>query len=572
MQRFSLFLIALLLWLGNPLFSCTTILVTREATADGSCFVTHSDDNELQDERIIYVPAQDYPEGSKRELYPYLENYPRYVGKSRGPNYENPSFPPTESLGSIDQVPHTYAYFDAGYGIMNEHQLSIGESTCVAKFSFDPEKGKRIIDIAEMSRIALERCTNAKDAVLLIGPLAEKYGYYGWGECLLIADKTEGWVFEICSTPSGTGAIWVAKKVPDGEVFVSANEFRIREIDPKDPNILYSSNLFQAIQEAGWWSPDSKKSLDWLKAVSPGEYNHPYYSLRRIWRVQTLLNPSLHLSPWVEDGFTKDYPFSIKPAHKLSLQEVIRLHRDYYEGTEFDLRKGLASGPFGSPYRWMGKEDHYHEFGVLKENPMAESTLKKEGAWERPISVYYIGYSWVCQIRPWLPDAVGGIAWISLDQPATSYYTPFYAGIQNLPDCYQKGSPYSLKRESAWWAANVVSNWADVKFSYIYKDIQAKQKEVERKIFTAIAAVDKKAMALYQKDPKAAREYLTGYCNTTASEMSKTWWSFADFLVEKYIDGYVNKPNIRDRVGYPKEWEKAVGYGKGPISYQKNMQ
>ena len=235
---------------------------------------------------------------------------------NRGPGYGEPGLPQSKPLGSIPQVAHTYAYFDGNYGIMNEHQLGIGECTNGAKVEPEPDPGKRIFYSAELSRVALERCKKAREAVRLMGELIEQYGYYGTGETPLVADTEEGWVFEMCGyDEKGTGGLWVAKKVPDGEVFVAANEFRIREIEPDDPDTMYSKNLFEAVREKGWWSPEDGK-LDWLKAVSNGEYSHPYYSLRRVWRAMSRMAPSMKLPAWVEDGFTRAYPFSIKPEKR----------------------------------------------------------------------------------------------------------------------------------------------------------------------------------------------------------------------------------------------------------------
>jgi len=183
---------------------------------------------------------------------------------------------------------------------------------------------------------------------------------------------------EMAPSPEGTGGLWVAKKVPDGEVFVAANEFRIRDIDPDDPDMLYARDLHAIAEKNGWWNPDDGQ-LDWLATVSQGEYNHPYYSLRRVWRLQSRLAPSQEKSPWVENGLTRAYPFSIKPDHKLNVRDVMSLYRDHYQGTQFDLSKGVTAGPFGCPYRYPGPKDPKGDTG--------DPSIKREGAWERPISI-----------------------------------------------------------------------------------------------------------------------------------------------------------------------------------------
>lgn len=543
----------------SPSFSCTTLLVTKGASKTGSMIIAHTDDDDLGDQRIVYVPAQDHPKGSKRSITPLPLLYPRYVGTERGPGYALlKNHPPTPVSGSIDQVEHTYAYFDANYAILNEHGLAIGETTCASKFQYK-SNDKMIFDIAELSRIALERCKTAREAVLLIGGLAEKYGYFDWGELLILADNNEGWVFEISASPKAESALWVAKKVPDGEVFISANIFRIREVLRDDPDMLYSSNLF-AVAEEEKWIKDGK--LDWLPSVSPGEYNHPYYSLRRVWRAQTLFNPSLNLSPWVENGYTNVYPFSIKPEKKLTTRDVAACLRDYYQETPFDLSKGLAAGPFGCPYRYTGP----YEPAVNTETPNPPPPI---GAWERPISIYYCGYSYITELRPWLPPAIGAVTWISLDQPLTSCYIPFYAGVNDLPQGFQTGSTGTFSRKSPWWAFNSISNIAAFKFSYMIEDIKKKQSEIEENELKKQPELEQKAAKLFQKNPKAAKDLLTSYCNKNADAVVKKWWDLATYLFEKYTDGYVNKPKVYEEVGYPRSWLDQVGYKDGPLSYEK---
>lgn len=550
---------AAVVFLPDEADACTTMVITCGASKDGSMMVAHSDDDELGDQRVIYVPAMDHKPGSQRPIYPFNPTYPRFVSKVRGPGYDIPGYPVTEPLGHIDQVPHTYAYIDGNYGIINEHQLLIGECTDAANVSLDAAPGR--IDISELSRIALERCTGAREAIQLMGKLALEMGYYGWGETLLVADKKEAWVFEICGLPDGNSALWVAKKVPDGEVFAAANEFRIREIDPNDKDMMVSPNLFEKTKQLKWWDP-KKGKLDWLRTVSPGEYNHPYYSLRRVWRVLSRLKPSANFSPWVEDGYTNAYPFSVKPEKKLTPRDVMALYRDHYEGTEFDMTKGMAAGPFGTPNRYIGPYDGAQNTPGKKKNTAW-------GAWERPISMFYMGYSYVCQARGWMPDAVGGVAWVGMDVAYTTCYMPFYTGKCGLPRSFQSGCTEKFDKNTAWWAFNFAANFADLKFSYITKDIIKKQEKIENEEFEMQDAVEMAALSLHKKDPKLANEYLARYAKANADLNVKKWWKLVEKLIVKYDDGYINIPKAAQEVGYPKWWLKKVGYADGPITYKK---
>ncbi|MEA1919602.1 MAG: C69 family dipeptidase, partial [Campylobacterota bacterium] len=240
MQRIGLTVVLFFLVYATSAFTCTTMLITKGASKDGSVFVAHSDDSEMFDNRLVHVSAADHKPGSMRAVYydpAALGNRPefnsdvlrRYVGKDRSPVYDDPTHPQSIPLGYIPQVEHTYAYFEGNYGIMNEHQLMFGEATNGAKVTAEPKPGKLLFYSSELSRVALERTKTAREAIKLIGHLIDTYGYYGTGETLPVGDTKEGWVIEMAPSPEGEGGLWVAKKVPDGEVFVAANEFRIRD-------------------------------------------------------------------------------------------------------------------------------------------------------------------------------------------------------------------------------------------------------------------------------------------------------------------------------------------------------
>ena len=552
--------------------ACTTTIVTPGASKSGAMFVSHSDDGHLADARLMYVPAANHKIGSKRPVYydacaigelpKYASfGYCRYAGDARGPDYVNPNVPQTIPIGYIPQVEHTYAYFDGNYGLMNEHQLMFGECTNGSKTDNTLPGPNRLFYSAELARVALERCKKAKDAVILIGKLIDTYGYYGTGETLPVGDPKEAWVIEMAPGPKDVPGLWVAQKVPDGEVFVAANEFRIRDIDPDNPNQLFSKNLFPTAEKMGWWKPSDGK-LDWLRTVSEGEYNHPYYSLRRVWRLMTKLSPSSNFSPWVKDGFTRDYPFTVKPDSKLARKDVMALHRDHYEGTMFDMTKGVAAGAFGCPNRIFGKYD--------ASGDVADPKVKREGAWERPLSVYYCTYVYVCEGRSNLPDPIGGILWFGNGTPASTCFTPFYVGSTAIADPYKICDPRMFTRDSAFWAFNFVENWSALNYMRINGDVTAKRDEMEKELGESVKAMDQKALALHKQDPKKVPALLTEFTITSANSTFKTWQAFGDLLIARYADGGVNYPGeLNQKKGYPKEWLKTTSWPNGPTTYSE---
>jgi dipeptidase len=562
-----------LLGIAVPAWTCTTTVTGKKASADGSVMVSHSDDG-LGDARLIYVPAMNHKPGSLRPVFYShcaLDYKPqwgasetqRIMTHDRGPGYDTPGVPPSVPLGHIPQVAHTYAYFDANYGIINEHQLSIGECTDKAKVHPEPQPGKRIFYSAELSRVALERCRTAREAVKLMGELIERYGYYGTGETLVVAEPQEGWVMEMCGYDlNGTDGVWVAQRVPDDGFFVAANQFRIREVRKDAEDMMYSKNIFEAAQRKGWWKPEDGL-LDWTRVYGDGEFHHPYYSLRRVWRAQSLVAPSLKLPAWVEGPFTRTYPFSIAPDQKLTVENIFAMHRDNYEGTEFDLTKGLAAGPFGNPNRFEGQAE-----GVAdKEGRLTPL----QGEFERPLNIYRCVYAYVNQSRHWLPDAVGGLIWFGPDRPSTAVLMPFYVGAKGLPASIQKADILRFDRESMWTAFNYVANYVMLKYSYMIKDLQAVRDRFEAQAFGMQQEVENQAVDLWTRgDQDAARQLLTEYSEEMGASVLRAWWELSENLYLKYNDGYLNtKAGIAQAVFYPAWWLKEVGYENGPTSYEK---
>lgn len=487
----------------------------------------------------------------------------RIVDKNRAPAYDTKGAPLSAPLGFIPQVEHTYAYFDANYGLINEHQLSIGECTDLAKVHPQPEPGKRIFYSSELSRVALERCKTAREAIELMGELVAKYGYYGTGETLLVADPEEGWVFEVCGYDmDGTDGVWVAQRVPDDEFFVAANQFRIRDVRKDADDMMYSENIFDVAREKGWWKPEDGP-LDWAKVYGDGEFHHPYYSLRRVWRAQSLAAPSLSLPAWVEGPFTREYPFTIKPDNKLTVEDLFAIHRDNYEGTEFDLTKGLAAGPFGNPNRFEGRAEAMAE---------ADDKLKElGGAFERPLNIYRCVYAYVIQARDWLPDPIGGVIWYGPDRPATAVLQPFYCGALDLPQSIQTGNILVFDKTSTWMAFNYVANYVMLKYDFMIKDLHEVRDRFEAKAFGEQEAIEAKALALWQDgQEQKARTLLTEYADNNATAILDAWWELRDHLYLKYNDGYLNtQAGLAQEVFYPTWWLKEVGYTNGPTSYQK---
>ena len=545
--------------------ACSTFLVGKGASVDGSLFVSHSDDGEGDpDARLSFIPAADHAPGAFRDVWPDLEDNPRFVGTARGETYLPGRGVPsdakwTEPIGKIPQVNHTYAYTEGNYGIMNEKQLSIGESTCSGKFVANAKGsgGTALFCVNELSRIAMERCVTARCAIRTMGDLATEHGFYGasgsfegGSETLLIADTSEGWVMHFVPYPETNAAVWVAKRVPDDEVTVVMNMFTIRNVNLHDPdNYMYSENVIDVAIKHGLWDPSGKDGVfDFTKAYSDGEYAHKYYSGRRAWGAFRLVDPSVELDPNYGDLRMDDpYPWSMKPAKLVSASDLFAWHRDWYQDTPFDMSAGVAAGPWGSPDRFNGGD--------------AEGTIP--GSFERSIALHRTTYTHVLQTRGWLPDAIGGITWYGPHAAHGTCFVPVPAGIKKLPAALTIGNATRVDRDSQWWAHRYVHNLAQMKYAYAVEDIRTAQAKWEHEGAQLVAAVDAKLGGRAAVSPDEL-DVALGMFEAHLDNVRAAWWRLGDVIMANYADGFVSTRETGASVGYPAWWLEAAGWREGP--------
>ena len=546
--------------------ACTTILVGRKASADGSVMCSHTNDGEaITDARLVRVPARDHAPGARRPVFFSPEDYPRYVGYERGLEAYYPvgGQEPMAAIGSLPEVNATYAYFEETYGALNERQVGMGESTCscvdwtaLGGRDSEPCGGSKdgpcaLLSVDELTRIAMERASTAREAVALMGTLAVEHGFYGAdsfegsAESLMVVDPRDAWIFHVLPHPSGTSAAWAAQRIPDDHVAVVPNAFVIREANLSDASTFLGSDLAGLASEypALAKTCPSNERCDFTKTFGDGEYAHKYYSGRRLWGMYRLLAPDTALDPEYASATPQflPYPTSL-PAAGLTLQAVLDAHRDHYEGTAYDMTKGLAAGPFGTPNRYSP--------GAGEE--------KVRGNWERAISLYRTSDSFVVQARSWLPDAVGGVLWWGPMAPHATVYTPVLAGQREIPKFLGSGHQGSFDRDTMLWKVRYVANLMDLKFSYMVKDVREAQRSLEGSARVAV----EDAAAAFLKD--GSTEALTAALARVAKLNLAAVADLFDLLMFKYADGWVNTPKLGAGVGYPAWWLKDVNYTRGP--------
>jgi dipeptidase len=504
---------------SSSLLGCTSILVTRGASEDGSVFMTYSCDGEFHP-HMDRASAADYEPGDSLEITDWDGNV----------------------RGKIRQVEHTYAIVD----MMNEHQLAIGETTFEGRQELKNPEG--LLHYWDLMILALERARTAREAIDVITGLVAEYGYLSTGESFSIVDPEEAWVLEMIGPgEGGAGALWVARRVPDGYMSCHANKARIGEFPLDDPeNCLYSDNVVSFAIERGYYDPDSGEPFRFNDAYCPATPENRRYCSTRVWSVLQRAAPSLDLLPDYHRGVegAEPYPLWIKPDEKLSLADVFTLMRDHYEGTPYDATQGVDAGPYGNPNRWR---------------PLNWTIDSVEYAWERPISTQQTGFSIVSQSRSWLPDPVGGVLWYGVDDTYTTCYTPLYCCIDTLPESFAIGSLSEFSWDSAWWAFNLVSNYACLKYSYMVPEIQAVQHDLESRFIALQPSVDKTALELSETDPELMIRYLTDYSVTQAEMVAERWRQLGAYLITKYNDGYIKDEEGEPQdAGYPEAWLREV--------------
>ena len=449
---------------GYEAESCTSLMVGRLASADGSVFTSHTCDG-VSHTWISVEPAADHAPG---ELFLVRKGtrHTKFRDDTTG----------IRIVGAIPEVAHTYAYLNTGYPCLNERQLAIGETTFEGPDTLMNPKG--LFTIEELERVALQRCDNARDAIRLIGQLIKTYGYGDSGECITIADKREVWQMEIMGEgPDRIGGIWAAQRIPDDHVGVSANIPRIGKIDRKNADyFMASDNVERVARQYGRW--DGKRDFVFWRAFH-SDYGDGHNYSDREYFILNALAPTL--------GLTRDMdelPFSVKPDTLVDIRRVMELFRSTFEGTFMDMCQnvrvpvtrrtpdGIRTDTIVSPVAnpWLG--------GTMQRtlNFLAPGTIE----FRRTVAVAWCSYSHVTQLRSWLPDDVGGICWLSLDNPGQSPRIPVFSGTTRLPEAYDRCGQHAYEPATALWQfrkANKLATvaWQSTKGTLIDNVLQVEQ-------------------------------------------------------------------------------------------------
>lgn len=511
-------------------YPCTNLLVGKNASIDGSTMITYAADSYNMYGELYHLPAAKYRKGEMLKVYEWDSG--RY-------------------LGEIAQASQTYNVI----GNINEHQLAIGETTFGGRSELLDSTG--IMDYGSLIYITLQRATDAREAIKIMTDLVDQYGYCSAGESFSIADPNEVWVLEMIGKgPKNRGAVWVAVRIPDDCVSAHANQARIQQFPLNDPeNCIYSNDLISFAREMSYWE-GSDEDFSFAKAYAPLDFGALRFCEARVWSFFNRVNGDMgKFVTYAEGKSTEPMPLYIKPDRKVTLQDIQNMMRDHYEGTELDWRFDIGAGPFNSPYRW---------------SPLTYQVDSVEYCNERPISTQQTAFSFVAQLRNWLPNEIGGILWFGIDDAAQTIYYPFYCGHNRVPHemAVGNGDLLTFSWSSAFWIHNWVSNMVYTRYSDMSIDMKKIQSKIEDQFHAAQPDIEYKAA---KKSKTKAVKFLTQYSNSLVKKGVEEWKSLGEYLMVKYLDGVIKEeeegqfkrtphgmPANPLRPGYSKEYYQKI--------------
>ena len=532
MKKIYLILALSCAWVAG--IACTNFVVGKDASVDGSTMVSYAADSYALYGFLHFVPAADHAEGAVREVRDWDTGKPLCV---------------------IPQVAHTYNVV----GNMNEHQLTIGETTWGGRPELEIGEG---IDYGSLIYIALERCKTAREAIECMTDLVAEYGYASSGETFSIADPNEVWLMELIGKGKlEKGAVWVATRIPDDCIAAHANQARFTTINFKDKeNWMWSKDVVDFARKQGYFE-GKDKDFNFQEAYAPYDFSGLYVCEARVWSFFRKFSNDMDKyfdfasgKTFVETGGKcagERMPLYIKPNHKVSAQELKDCMRDQYEGTPLDITQGPDAGPWNSKLRY-GSLGFQHD--------------SVQYWFERPIATQQTAWSFVAQMRGYESAKAGGILWFGVDDAASTVYVPMYSTITQVPNCFAEGNGdmYNYSPTSAWWTYNIVANWAYTKYSAMMPDIKKVQAAWEDKFNSQVDIVDQAVAELGKEE---AASWLTQYSCKQAEESTAAWKDLGIYLFVKYLDGQQRKekdgeflrnayglPEGPNRVPYPAEF------------------
>ena len=491
--------IAALLAFALEAGACTNFIAAKGATTDGSVFCSYNADDYGMFTSLCHYAAGTHKRGEMREIIDYDTH---------------------ASHGFIPEAPVTYNVI----GNINEYQVSIGETTYGGRMECVDTTGQ--IDYGSLMYLALQRSKTAREAINVMTSLAEKYGYNSEGETFTICDANEAWIMEMqgCGGDKKQKVVWVAVRIPDNAICAHANCSRIGRFADYNTEVLHSKNVYSFARQKGWYT-GKDKDFSWKGAYSQIGFGDRRWCEARVWSFFNHFKDMSRWIPWAagKDKNAEDMPLWIVPNKKLSLADMEACMRDHYEGTPFALDNDVAQGDWAMPYR---------------PTPLEYEVDGKKYFNERPTSTQQTGFSYISQLRSWLPREIGGVTWWGNDDGNMIAYVPIYCGNTVQPECFNTPGTdaVTFSDKNAFWVCNWVSNMVYPRYGQMFPSLKEVRDSLDKSWIDGQQAVDKHASELYATDKAAALKYLNNYSNEKAAQMLTRWKKLATYLIVKYND------------------------------------
>lgn len=499
MKKF--FILSALVLAASYASACTNFIVGKDASVDGSVICTYTADDYGMFIGLQHFPAGTHKKGEMRDVV----DWDTHV-------YH----------GQIPEAPVTYTV----NGNINEYQVTIGETTCGGREEMIDPQG--IIDYGSLIHIALQRSKTAREAIKVMTTLAQTYGYCSSGESFTICDPNEAWIMEMLGKgPGSKGVVWVAQRIPDNAISGHANQSRIGKFNMKDKkNVMYSKDVIKFARDKGWFT-GKDADFSWKMVYSAPDFAGRRICDARVWAFFNRFVKGMdRYLPWAlgKDKNAEDMPLWVIPDKKLSVQDVEAAMRDHFEGTPMALDStDIGGGVWQMPYR---------------PTPLYYEVNGKKYFNERPTSTQQTGFSYVSQMRSWLPRQIGGVLWFGNDDGNMVAYTPIYCGNTVPPECYDTpgADAVTFSMKNAYWVCNWVSNMVYPRYSLMFPSLKAVRDSLDQSYFAQQAEVEARAVELCKTSEEEAVKYLNTYSNTKAQQMLERWKELAFYLIVKYND------------------------------------
>lgn len=506
MKKFIITIAAIVLYTVQSL-ACTNLIVTKGASSNGSNMCTYSADSHQLYGTLYFTPAADYPAGTMVDIY----------------EWDTGKF-----LGQIPQVEHVYSVI----GNMNEHQLVIAETTYGGREFID---STAIMDYGSLIYLALQRCKTAREAINLIDNLMQTYGYASEGESFTLCDPEEIWIMELIGknpkydsngSNLNRGAVWVAKRIPDGYISGHANQARITTIDFDDPeNCLYSADVITHAREEGLFS-GRDEDFSFCDVYNPLDFGAARGCEARVWAFFNRFADGMddYLDYALGNDLTNHMPLYVKPNRKLGTKDLADMMRDHFEGTPMDMTTDIGAGGSHLPYRWRPMEFEYQGWNYVN---------------ERAIATQQTGWWFVAQSRP---GHKYGIYWFGVDDAATSPLMPFASCMTTVPECLdeENGSLIEYSETAMFWIVNRIAQFAYLRYDKIGAEVRQIIDDYESGMIAQMDEACRRAAAMESQE---GQSYLTQFCLDNASALFKRWQELDKYLLVKYIDGNIKRQN-----------------------------